>query len=334
MSLMFDLATDGVNGGYHHYIGFESAGNSNAGGGFGIKLRAGAVAKLVRGFTVDPDIDMYSLVDPAAKLTVIGESVVKAGPISDADFVNQPIDGATGVDTVNNHFQVRIGHVWKYASLTGLAGRIRKLGAAQQSSGSTTLVITVGAGAAVPVGHHVVIATGYGLGSTQTIAVTDSKGNTYVKNIQADLNTGATPHAAIAIGRITTQLVAGDTITVTYGAAVNVSDAIAYEYAPLLSASWIDGTPIGATGTSTTPNSGNVVTTQASDLLLSVTYHAAATPTVGTNWTIIDSQDNVGVKRLVVQERVVFATGTYAGTLTLAPSVDWASVIVAAKAAP
>jgi hypothetical protein len=288
------------------------------------------------GYYLDNDLTMFGGCD-AASLTRLrrldDESIAKAGAISDSDFTHPPIDGWVGVDTTNSHIQARVGGVWKYANLTGLASRVKKIASAQQSAGSTTLVLTC-TGATIPIGHHVAIAVGYGLASTQTISAADSRSNTYVKNIQADMNTGATPHAAILIGRVTTALVAGDTITVTFGASVNASDAIAYEYAGLASASWIDGTSIGATGTSTTPSSGNDVTTQASDLLLSATYHAAATTTAGANWTLVDSQDNNGVKRLDVQEQIVFATGTYAGTCTLSSSVDWATVIVAAKAAP
>lgn len=289
------------------------------------------------GMYYDADTDMFGACD-AGSLTRLrrldDESISKAGAISDSDFSHPPLDGWMGVDTLNNHFQARIGGVWKYATLTGMASRVKKIATQQQNGGSTTLVLTCPVGmTAIPVGHHVAIAVGYGQGSTVTIAAADSKSNTYVKNIQADLNTGNTPHAAILIGRVTTQLVAGDTITVTFGSSVNLSDAIAYEYAGLASSSWIDGTSIGATGTSTTPSSGNDTTTQASDLLLSVTYHAAATTTAGANWTLVDSQDNVGTKRLDVQEQIVFATGTYAGTCTLSGSVDWATVLVAAKAA-
>jgi hypothetical protein len=305
----------------------------------GLKLLSG-----IKNFTYDPglyiegDIDMYGQCDATSLANTRipqGQSIVKAGAISDGDFLHPPQDGAIGIDTLNGHIEVRSGGVWKYASLTGAASRVKKIKDFQNQSAATTLVLTCPVGmTTVPAGHHVVVAYGYGLGSTPTVTVADSKGNTYTVNIHADLTTGNAPHAGIATAIVTTPLVAGDTITITFGgSSPGLSDAIAYEYAGLAPSSWIDGTSIGATGTSTSPSSGNDTTTQASDILLSVTYEAAATATAGTGWTILDSIDNVGLKRIVVQEKPVFATGTYAGTLTLGSSVDWASVITALKAA-
>jgi hypothetical protein len=110
--VMFDLASDGGTGGHHHYVGFGSGGNSNAGGGHGIRLRAGARAKLVRGYSLDGDIVMYDLVDSTAQLSVLGERVEKSGAVSDADFVNTPYDGAEGLDRSTGTLYKRIGGSW------------------------------------------------------------------------------------------------------------------------------------------------------------------------------------------------------------------------------
>lgn len=45
-------------------------------------------------------------------------SVVKAGPISDADFGATPPDGTTGLDTTNSRWYVRVGGVWVSSALT------------------------------------------------------------------------------------------------------------------------------------------------------------------------------------------------------------------------
>lgn len=334
ISVAFDLASDGSNGGRANVIGFDSMGNSNAGGGFGLRLRAGAAAKLTRGFHLDSDIDMFSLVDPAATLSVIGESIQKAGPINDGDFFNTPYDGATGRDITNNRYQIRMGGNWRLIATTGIISRVKRHAQVSNAGSATTLLL--GITSTVPVGHTMVIPIVHG-STTQTTTVTDSKGNSYNTDSIADLATGQTPHAAIATGKVTTPLVNGDTITVTVASAVNVLTGEAYEYTGMASSSWLDQ-HVGATGTGTAVDSGPVTTTAASELLLGVVCNASAgavaTETPGAGWTAVsDFTFASGIKRFSFLEQTVTSTGTFNATETLGSSNDWAAVIATYKAA-
>lgn len=349
VQLASDASSGGRNGGSGGQItctAIDSSGIGTSTNNKGLVLKAGAWNTYFNPGWYDPTyIDMYGGSDATSLAHTVrldngtglftggAATIIKAGPIGDADFWTQPPDGALAVDTTNKRIQARIGGAWSYASMTGFASRVKQIANNQNQVAGTSTITLSCTGSTIIAGHHVVVAIGYGSASTRTITVTDSKSNSYTTNITADMVTSQTPHAAIAIGRVTTPLVAGDTITVTFSGTTGISDAIAYEYSGLASSSWIDGTSIGATGTSTTPSSGNDVTTNASDLLFSVTYNAAATPTAGSGWTILDTIDNIGAKRITVQEQIVSATGTYAGTCTLNTSVDWATVLVAAKAA-
>jgi hypothetical protein len=330
-AVCFDLAADGANGGQHHNVGFDTMGNSNAGGGYGLRLRAGARAKLNRGFHLDSDVKMFDLVDSTAHLSVVGEVIQKAGAVGDSDFFNTPWDGAIGLDSTNNRFQVRVNGGWRVMTTTGLASRVKKLGAANNST-VTSLTITCTGN--VPAGHHVLVPFTYGKNSTVTVTVTDSKSNTWNTDVTADMLTSNTPHAGVASGKIATPLVGGvDTITVTWGASVGLAAFGAYEYAGIAQSSWLDQTA-GATGTSTSPSSGNVTTTAASEVLIGVVCGAGApTFTPGSGWTTVEEFDIQGSKIYAAEDQVVIATGTYAATATLGSSQDWAAAIATYKAA-
>jgi hypothetical protein len=53
-SLMYDLQSDGSSGGKNSLVGFNSCGNSNAGGGKGLRVRAGARTRLLRRASPSP----------------------------------------------------------------------------------------------------------------------------------------------------------------------------------------------------------------------------------------------------------------------------------------
>ena len=312
-------------------------GSSNSGGGFGVRLRAGATATLRRGYHLDSDTNMFALVDPAATLNVLGERAEKAGTVGDSDFPNQPYDGAMGLDTSSGRVSFRIGGTWKYLATLGLASRARQIGGGAHISTATSISQTVPAGVTIPVGHHVILAVGYGKNSTLTVTASDTKSNTYQVDTHADMLTSNTPHALLISAPVTTQLVTGDVITVSFGGvAAGLADLLAYEYTGLPSSGWVDQAPSGVTGTSTTPASSAITTTQPNEVILSVLYNGGsplATETPGAGWTLVGDQQDVGQKRLSVYEQATFATGTFTGTATLSASNDWAIVIASYKAA-
>jgi hypothetical protein len=336
IAVMFSMASDGSTGGHHNYLGFHSAGNSNAGGGHGLRLKAGSRTRFVRGYTLDSDIDMYGLVDPAAYLSVLGEQVVKSGSVGDSDFTNQPWN-AWGFDSSTGDVYVRIPTTgtWRKFTSTGSISRVKLHDSKANTTSSATRTLAVTS--TVPVGHFIVVPFVHG-STTQTMTVTDTQSNTYTTVIVADMATSNTPHAGLAIAKVTTQLTTADTITVTAAAAVNVLTAEAYEYVGLAASSWVDATPIGAFGTGTAVDSGATTTDVANTLLLGVACigsgGAAPTQTPSAGWTTVsDFTIATGTKRYAFFEKAAPTAAAYDLTTTLSGSADWAACEAAVKAA-
>lgn len=138
----------------------------------------------------------------------------------------------------------------------------------QSASGSaTTLVITVTS--TVPVGEHVVVFGGINVVGT-TLAVTDSKGNTYTTHADESRATG-TPATTLAVAsaKITTELVNGDTITMTFGTTGGGRVGRAVHYSGMKATGWFD--QVGALGGNPAVSSNHTVaglTTPADGALL------------------------------------------------------------------
>ncbi len=159
--------------------------------------------------------------------------------------------------------------------------------------------------------------------STITISVADSRSNTYQQDIYTSVSGGSTVHCAQFSSILTTALQVGDTITITYSSSSTGSTAgLAYQVSGIVGSSWKDqslGTALQANGT--TPSSGNVTTTQASEIIFGVLAHdSTATTTAGTNFTKLDELFPVSNRALFVEYRIVAATGTYAATATFSGS--------------
>ncbi len=159
---------------------------------------------------------------------------------------------------------------------------VRDIGAANGNSVATLKILAPAAGVAAgdTVFVEVVENGSIGIG----VSVGDARGNTY----HADLifNTSVNP-TAIFSAPITTALVAGDAITVTFsGAAPTEAAATAFEFSGIAATTALDQTQNG-TGTSSTPTSGQTATTaQAKELLLGIVEVNATTNTSATPPTI------------------------------------------------
>jgi prepilin-type N-terminal cleavage/methylation domain-containing protein len=111
-----------------------------------------------------------------------------------------------------------------------------------------------------------------------------------------------------------------------------------YEYSGVVTASPLDQTG-SSTGSSSSPSSGNVATTQAGELLLVGVVIQAETSF--SNWTNsfneeLDFQNQGGSSKLTYAgaDRMVTATGTYSTTATTGASGAWRGQIATFKAAP
>jgi hypothetical protein len=159
-------------------------------------------------------------------------------------------------------------------------------------------------------------------------SVTDNKGNTYTRR-SFQPSTGA--EAAVYIYDAK-NIVGGAShqITVTLSTAKNLRFAI-HEYSGADTTSPFDQVADDF-GNSTTLSSGNLTTTQAMELLFcaGITRDGRTFTPDGTftQREVIPAAANT---RLVTQDRMVTAIGTYAGTFTLNSSNPWACALVSYK---
>jgi hypothetical protein len=198
--------------------------------------------------------------------------------------------------------------------------------------GNSFMSVTVPAGG-VPAGHTVIASAAVGTFAGAR-SCSDSQGNTYTVDVVSASN-----DLFVCSGQITTALLAGDTITMSYPGFGGTSTGSANEFAGLLSPKTTDGSSVdGFSGSAI--SSGNITTTQANDLLFGTVRQANTstaptfTPTAATPpWNIVGT---VGVGTTTSPKqwpayRVVFSTGTYSYAGTLSSSGFSRIAIVAYK---
>jgi len=114
-------------------------------------------------------------------------------------------------------------------------------------------------------------------------------------------------------------------VTVTASAGTTVRFAI-HEYGGIFSSSPVD--VFASTQGSTSPNSGNVTTAQASKLLFAASaVGGSPTWTAGTGYTLRQTPVNV----LGTEDQIVSSTGTFAGAFSISASDNWSAGVVAFK---
>lgn len=186
---------------------------------------------------------------------------------------------------------------------------VRNIGTGSVANGT---VITIPVTVTAPAANTVLVATV--CFPQAEVAVTDSRGNVYA-NENGYSNNGLTTN--VRRGYITTPLLAGDQITVTFAGAVGAG-ASAHEFTGLANASKDAGASTGQSGASfATPSAA---TTQANELLFAYTYHdPGTTVTPGGGFTsLLDANGN-----LFTAYRIVSSVGSYnyTGTLNAASQI-------------
>ena len=208
-----------------------------------------------------------------------------------------------------------------------------------QAAGNTTLAVTVPA-AGVALDNMVVVYFAQDASGTNPTCA-DTGGNTYTRQVNASsANTNAVARLAIFTAPVTTALVNGNTITVTWTTATTSEAMSVSEFSNV---DVIDGAAVTATGSSTSPATGNAATTYREELLIGgIAVEGPSTDsfTAGSNYTtgpptragttLATATNNVTIDP---EYRIVSATGSYLadGTIT---NRDWAAAIVPMKAAP
>ncbi len=219
----------------------------------------------------------------------------------------------------------------------GNATFVQTVGSATAQTTGTTLSITVPAGG-VPSGHTVILHTLSDIMNNGP-SVTDSRGNTYTRDRSAP-DSGSTIRFSVFSCPITTDLQAGDTITITFPSSSTTRIAVVNEYSAVLNPVVVD-VQNGKAGTGISPNI-NATTTHASDLLIASVGVAgdstdSYTPDIGNAWTALTRVGTTGGafganRTIDPAYRSVPAAGVYTFAPSLGTSSAWVAFLIAYEA--
>ena len=261
--------------------------------------------------------------------TVTSVTLTSGGAVATAGVSGSPYSivpsAAVGTGLTNYNISYVNG------SLTVNMAAPTSIGQANSITSNTSLSVTVPAGG-VAAGNTIIVSFAMDP-NAGTVSVADTKSNSYSKDV--DILNSKGVRTLVFSAPVTTALVAGNTITVTYPATVSKAVSI-YSVSGLVSASRVDQTQTGP-GTAIAVSSGNTAATaQASELLIGAIGSESydTTFTVGTGYTVMNSAiandgNNTNASISIFPEyRIVSATGVYDANGTLSVSRDWAAAIV------
>ncbi len=211
-------------------------------------------------------------------------------------------------------------------------GTPTSLGSAAPGSAGASASVTLST--SVPVGN-VVIVTAAIDGSTNTVTVSDTAGNTYTKDADQN-NTGGSGGVRIVVfsAPVTNALSSGNTITLSVGTPSQRMTMRALSVSGVMTPKDMSGS---AQGSGTSANSGSVTTTAADELLIGA-IGASFSPTditAGSGWTSSGAVQSSGQgTSLLPMYRIVSAIGSYSATGSLSGSDSWSAAIATYKATP
>jgi hypothetical protein len=202
------------------------------------------------------------------------------------------------------------------------------------------MTVAVPSGMTVAAGNRVLLRLGLRRGTNGTISATDSKGNSYSINGDAS-NSGNDERIVVLSAHVTTALVAGDTIMVTYPSGVYSSGLVADVLSNVASSNPVDAVG-NASGNSNSPSVTSGTTTNQYDFLVgALATQNNLTATTPSGWTGLTDQavgggsgcqnGSNGNSMNVGDYRAVSATGAFTYNPTLNSSVIWAATVVAFK---
>lgn len=201
-------------------------------------------------------------------------------------------------------------------------------GAGNNATTATTIAVTPTG--TISVGNCLIVATGQT--SDTLTGVADTQGNTYQVNVTNGANNRST---GIAHSIITTQLTTSDTITATFSTTTTDRSITLAEFSGVLTTSPFDqGTT--AAGTGVTPDSGNISTTTAGQLLIGVfegnSGATAYTPGTTGVYTFLEISEQAPARINEVMYAIVGAAGTYSANGVII-SAAWTQSVASYKAA-
>ena len=199
--------------------------------------------------------------------------------------------------------------------------------ATPQSTKSSVPIAFTGAQRA---GNFNVVIIGWNDATSQVTAVTDTKGNTYLKAIGPTRNTDWNLSQSIYYASNIAGATAGaNTVTVAFSPAAAYADIRVLEYSGVANSASLDAVS-GATGSSTTANSGAFTTTAAGDLIVAGNTISSLSTGAGAGYTLRFVTQPDGD---VAEDRVAGAAGSYSATAAM-QSGGWVMQAAAFKAAP
>lgn len=208
------------------------------------------------------------------------------------------------------------------------------------SCGSGSMTITVPSGMTVAAGNRVVLRLELRRGTNGTVAASDVRGNSYSINGDSS-NSGNDERIVVLSAHVTTALVPGDTITVTYPSGVYSSGVVADVLSNVATTSPVDAVG-NSSGSSNSPSVTSATTTNQYDFLVgAVAAQNNLTATTPSGWTNLTDQGiggggscqngSNGNSTNAGDYRAVSSTGTFTYNPTLSSSVIWAATVVAFK---
>jgi fibronectin type 3 domain-containing protein len=199
--------------------------------------------------------------------------------------------------------------------------------ATPQSSSSSVAVRYTGA---QTVGDLNVVVVGWNDTTAQVQAVVDTLGNTYQRAVGPTVLSGSATQSIYYAANIAAASANSNTVTVTFSAAAAFPDIRIAEYRGIATTTPVD-VVVGASGSSTSSNSGSITTTNANDLLVGANTVLTGTGAPGASFTsrVITSPDGD-----ILEDRIVSATGSYSATATVSPTGGWIMQMAAFRAAP
>ena len=194
---------------------------------------------------------------------------------------------------------------------------------------SPQTAVTVAYPAAQAAANLNVVLVGWGDAVAHTIAISDSRGNTYQLAVGPTLGTAGGSPAAQSIYYAKNIAAGTNSVTATFSPAAAWVDIRVLEYSGIDTVNPLDVAVAGA-GVSKTSSSGAVTTTFATDLLVAGNDVATNTTGAGTGFTLRFKTNPNGD---IAQDRVVTAVGSYTATAPMSSSGDWVMQMAAFRAA-
>lgn len=205
----------------------------------------------------------------------------------------------------------------------------------------TTLALTIPAGNDTVAGRTLVASYAFSGGTTANLtSVTDSKGNSWsINSVKRSTSGTVNIYIAIVSCKLTTALVAGDTITFGQDTSTSYHLGAVYEFDNIAATGRLDVTSNGenTTGSTAVSTAATATTIQADEIVFAATMSgdSAASLTSDAPWTDLDEIQLVNTKTKTLRSayQTVAATGQYAYSGTLSPAAVWVSALATFRVA-